>query len=85
MRLFYIIIILFKSKIIIRIKKEMEIQNKLNIVQLIEKNPITRLTKSYQNKFIEKIRTNFTETQQQLYVSSFYLYLNHSKDDYIID
>lgn len=63
----------------------MEIQNKLNIVQLIEKNPITRLTKSYQNKFIEKIRGNFTETQQQLYVSSFYLYLNHSKDDYIID
>lgn len=62
----------------------MEIKN-LDIVQLIERNPITRLTKNYQNKFIEKIRKNFTESQQQLFVTSFYTYLNYSKDDFIID
>jgi len=59
----------------------------LDIVQLIEKNPITRLTNNnYQNKFIEKIKENFTESQQQLFVSSFYCYLNYnSKKEFIID
>ena len=56
-------------------------ENKLDIVQLIDKNPIIRLTKNYQNKFIEKIRKNFTESQQHLFVSSFYTFLNHSKDE----
>lgn len=60
-------------------------ENTLDIVQLIDKNPITRLTKNYENKFIEKIRKNFTESQQHLFVSSFYTYLNYSKDEYIID
>jgi hypothetical protein len=60
-------------------------ENTLDIVQLIDKNPITRLNKNYQNKFIEKIRKNFTESQQHLFVSSFYIYLNHSNDEYIID
>ena len=32
--------------------------------------------------FIEKIRKNFTESQQHLFVSSFYTYLNYSKDEY---
>lgn len=64
----------------------MEVNN-LNIIQLIEKNPITRLsTKEYTNKFINKIKNNFTETQQQLFSSSFYCYLNYnSKKDFIID
>ena len=58
----------------------------LDIVQLIEKNPIIRLSKNYQGKFIEKIQLNFTESQQQLFVSSFYTFLNYnSKTDYIID
>jgi len=58
----------------------------LDIVKLIEKNPITRLSKDYQNKLINKIKTKFTEGQQQLFVSSFFCYLNHnSKNEFIID
>lgn len=58
----------------------------LNIVDLIEKNPITKLSASYNNKLINKIKDNFTETQQQLFVSSFYCYLNYNtKNDFVID
>ena len=58
----------------------------LDFVNLIEKNPVVRLSNEYQNKFINKIKTKFTETQQQLFASSFYCYLNHnSKSEFIID
>ena len=57
-----------------------------DIVKLMEKNPITRLSKDYQNKFLTKIKETFTETQQQLFVSSFYCFLNyHSKNEFVID
>ena len=58
----------------------------LNIVDLIEKNPIIKLSASYNNKLINKIKEDFTDTQQQLFVSSFYCYLNYDKKkDYVID
>lgn len=58
----------------------------LDIINLIEHNPITRLSNDYQNRFIQKIKENFTESQQRLFVSSFYTYLNYnSKTDFIID
>lgn len=58
----------------------------LDIVELIEKNPITRLSSSYNNKLITKIKENFTDFEQQLFISSFYCYLNcDQKNDYIID
>ena len=37
----------------------------LNIVKLIEKNSITRLSKDYEHKLLNKIKENFTDTQQQ--------------------
>ena len=58
----------------------------LDIVDLIENNPITKLSRTYNNKLITKIKDNFTEKQQQLFVSSFYCYLNcNQKNDFIID
>jgi hypothetical protein len=61
-------------------------ENCLDIINLIEKNPITRLNKKYQNKFIQKIKHKFSETQQQLFVASFYCLLNYnSKTDFIIE
>ena len=58
---------------------------KLNIVQLIEQNPITKLTGNYQNKLLKKLQEKFTGVQQQLFVSSFYGYLNCNKNDFVID
>ena len=58
----------------------------LNIVDLIENNPITKLSHECTNHFINKIKETFTETQQQLFVSSFYCYLNYNQTtDFVID
>ena len=56
----------------------------LNIVELIEKNPITRLSNTYQNKLLNKIKERFTDDEQQIFVASFYCYLNYH-DEFIID
>jgi len=61
-------------------------QGRLDIVQLIEKNSKTRLTKEYESRLIQKIKGTFTDTQQHLFVSSFYCYLQyHPKNDFVID
>ena len=52
----------------------------LNIVELIEKNPITKLSSTYNNKLLNKIKLNFSSFEQQLFVSSFYCYLNYDKN-----
>jgi hypothetical protein len=58
----------------------------LNIVNLIENNPVIKLSNTYNNKLLEKIKINFTESQQQLFVSSFYCYLNYNpNNDFVID
>jgi hypothetical protein len=58
----------------------------LNIVELIENNPIARLSKNYQNRLLSKIKTNFRSEDQQLFVASFYSYLKYnSKKDFVID
>lgn len=58
----------------------------LDIVNLIETNPITKLANAYNNKLLNKIKENFTETEQQLFVSSFFCYLNYnSTTDFVID
>ena len=58
----------------------------LNIVELIEKNPISKLSKAYNNKLLNKIKDNFTGFEQQLFVSSFYCYLNYDKNiDFVVD
>ena len=64
----------------------MNTNSSLDIVELIEKNPITRLSNTYQNKLITKIKNNFTDTEQQLFVTSFYCFLNYNqRNDFVID
>ena len=61
-------------------------EKNLDIVKLIEKNPLFRLSSDYQNKLLNKIKDKFSQKEQQLFVSSFYCYLNYnSKNDFIID
>ena len=58
----------------------------LNIVELIEKNPITRLSQQYNNILLEKIQENFNTFEQQLFVASFYCYLNYDKNtEFVVD
>jgi|LauGreSBDMM110SN_4_FD.fasta_scaffold13491_2 phage anti-repressor protein len=58
----------------------------LDIVDLIENNPIVRLSDTYQHKLLTKIKSNFSNENQQLFVTSFYCYLNYNSNaDFIID
>lgn len=52
---------------------------------MIEKNPITHLSKDYQNNLITKIKNKFAEKEQHMFVASFFCYLNCSKTDFIVD
>jgi hypothetical protein len=58
----------------------------VDIVNLIESNPITKFSGDYQSKLVEKVKNSFTNYEQQLFLSSFYCYLKYdTKNDYIID
>lgn len=58
----------------------------LDIVNLITNNPITKLSDNNNNKLLEKVKKNFTKMEQQLFLSSFYTYLNYDKiADFIVD
>ena len=58
----------------------------LNIVELIEKNPISKLSNTYNNKLLSKIKETFTNSQQQLFISSFFCFLNYDQTtDFVIN
>jgi len=58
----------------------------LDIVNLIESNPITKLTGNYQSKLVEKVKNTFTNYEQQIFLSSFYCFLKYdSKNDFVVD
>lgn len=58
----------------------------VDIVNLIESNPVTKLQGDYQSKLVEKMKNNFSTYEQQLFLASFYCYLNYNpKMDFLID
>jgi len=58
----------------------------INIVDLIEKNPIAKLSATSNNKLLKKLQETFSGFEQQLFISSFYCYLNYDKNtDFVID
>jgi phage anti-repressor protein len=57
-----------------------------NIINLIEKNSITILNKTYENVLVQKIQETFSTKEQQIFLTSFFAYINYnSKKDFIID
>lgn len=58
----------------------------VDIVNLIERNPITQFNGDCQSKLVEKVKNNFTNYEQQMFLSSFYCYLKYdTKNDFVID
>jgi hypothetical protein len=43
-----------------------------DIVKLIEGNPLNCLTNDYQSKLLNKIKEQFNNEEQQLFIASFY-------------
>ena len=60
--------------------------SELNIVELIENHPISKLTNTYNVKLLDKIKTSFSDAEQQLFIGSFYCYLNYdTKKNFVVD
>lgn len=58
----------------------------IDIVNLIESNPITKLNGNYQSKLVEKVQNTFNNYEQQMFLASFYCYLKHdNQNDFVID
>ena len=58
----------------------------VDIVNLIESNPITKLNGNYQSKLVEKVQRTFNNYEQQMFLASFYCYLKHdNQNDFVID
>jgi phage anti-repressor protein len=57
-----------------------------NIVGMIENNPRTKLSGDYSHKLVSRIQECFTDTQQKMFVSSFFCYMNYNSiTDFVID
>jgi hypothetical protein len=57
-----------------------------NIVEFIERNPLTKLSDKYNNRLLCKIVESFGDFEQKLFVSSFFCYLNYnSSSDFVVD
>lgn len=58
----------------------------VDIVNLIQQNPITRLTDNYNSRLITKLKEHFKEPGQQHFIANFYMYLNYNqRTDFVID
>jgi hypothetical protein len=58
----------------------------LNIIELIETNPISKLSSSSNDRLLTKITEKFSNFEQQMFISSFYCYLNYDKTlDFVVD
>jgi hypothetical protein len=58
----------------------------IDIVALVNNNPLTRLSSNYGSKVLQKIQSKFSSQDQQLFVGNFYCYLNYNqKTDFVIN
>jgi very-short-patch-repair endonuclease len=59
----------------------------MNIIEFLEnKNQLTRLTDNYENRLINKIKDNFKDSEQQIFLTYFYSFLKYdTKKDFVID
>ena len=60
--------------------------NSINIINLMEINPLIKLSNTCNNKFLEKIKEEFTENEQDLFITLYYCHLTYNPIlDFIID
>ena len=57
----------------------------IDITSHIVKNPISKLSAPYNNRLLIKIKNVFSDANQVRFISSFYHYLNYSKNDNVIN
>jgi hypothetical protein len=48
----------------------------MNIVEMIENNPIKTLSETYQHTLVERIKRRFSEEEQSIFIASMYGFLH---------
>lgn len=56
----------------------------VDIVSIIENNPIKKFMGNYGSKILERIRSEFSEEEQQLYVANLYCFLTYDDIDFVV-
>lgn len=56
----------------------------IDIVTLVNNNPIKIFSKDYNSKLIEKLKEKFSDEEKQLFITNFYCYLSYEKEDFVI-
>jgi phage anti-repressor protein len=77
---------LFKGKMstIDRVTANMTASGSFDVVSLIERNPITKLSVAYQSRLVNKLKHVFTDEEQRMFVTSFYGYLKYKPDELVV-
>ena len=57
----------------------------MDIVEMIENNPIRSLSETYQHTLVERIKSRFSQEEQSMFITSMYGFLNYSRTDFVID
>lgn len=58
----------------------------VDIMNLIESNPIARFNQSYHSKIFDKLDAKFSNHDEKIFLSNFYCYLKYNKfNDFVID
>lgn len=57
----------------------------VDIVELLQRNPITKLSDTSQSKLLVKVKNKFTNYEQQMFLASFYCYLNFKNNEFVVD
>lgn len=57
----------------------------VDIVTLVNNNPIKKFSKNYNSKIIDKLKEKFSDNEKQLFIANFYCYLNYNtRKDFVI-
>jgi hypothetical protein len=57
----------------------------VNIVRLIEEQPLEKFSRKTNNKLVTKLQENFTDEEQQLFLASFWCYQNYKPEEFVIN
>lgn len=61
-------------------------EKSFNIVNMIEKSSLVRLSSEYENRLLNKIKHTFTVEHQKIFVTSFYCFLKYDETkDFVVD
>ncbi len=59
---------------------------KIDIVALVQKHPLNKLSGNYESSIVNKIKDQFTTEEQQIFIANFYCYVNYdNEDDFIVE